>query len=314
MKTREQNICFRIFMNNMRYAPIIIFAFNRLDSLKNSIASLLYNLESADSDLFVFVDGAREQKDGEKEKVRAVQEYVKSISGFKSLNYTFSPENKGLGASIIAGVTEVISKYGRAIVLEDDLLVQPNFLAFINQGLEKYQYEGKIFSICGYTNKISVPCTYFEDAYVCTRSSSWGWATWADRWNSVDWVLEPFAQYESQKSAFNKWGGSDCFGMLKGWHEGRNKSWAIRFCFSQFLQDKLSVFPVKSLVSNDGFDGSGTNCKKWSRFEFELEKSGKKNFEWPNSMKMNKRIAKRALSYNSLTIRAFSKIMYMIYG
>ena len=301
-------------MDSITYSPIIIFAFNRLDTLKNTIASLLQNSESADSDLFVFVDGARKHKSGEKDVVRDVQDYVKTISGFRSLTYTFSKENKGLGASIIAGVTEVISKYGRAIVLEDDLIVQPNFLAFMNQGLDRYEKEEKIFSVCGYTNKIRTPKGYSDDAYVCTRSSSWSWATWIDRWNSVDWLLEPFTQYESQKPDFNRWGGSDCFGMLKGWHEGRNKSWAIRFCFSQFLQDKLSVFPVKSLVNNDGFDGSGTNCKKWSRFKFELEQTGKKNFEWPDSVNMNRKITKSALSYNSLLIRAFSKIMYMIYG
>lgn len=127
-------------------------------------------------------------------------------------------------------------------------------------------------------------------------------------------MLEPFSLYENHKSAFNKWGGSDCFGMLKGWHEGRNKSWAIRFCFSQFLQDKLSIFPIKSLVDNSGFDGSGTNCKKWRRFKLELEQTGKKKFEWPNTVKINKKIIKSALSYNSLMIRAFSKIMYLIYN
>lgn len=298
----------------MHYSPIILFAFNRLDSLKNTVASVLQNKEAAESDLFVFVDGAREHKEREKQLVFSVQEYVKTITGFKSLTYTFSEKNKGLGPSIISGVTEVINKYGRAIVLEDDLIVQSNFLAFMNQGLDKYEKEEKIFSVCGYTNKIKIPRRYAYDAYVCTRSSSWSWATWVDRWNSVDWVLEPFTQYESQKPAFNRWGGSDCFGMLKGWHEGRNKSWAIRFCFSQFLLDKLSVFPIKSLVNNDGFDGSGTNCKKWSRFKYELEQTGKKSFEWPDSLEMNKKITKSALSYNSLTIRVFSKIMYMIYG
>ena len=95
----------------MNYAPIAVFAFNRLESLKNTIASLLANTESAESDLFVFVDGARETMESEKEKVLAVQEYVKTITGFKNLYYTFSEENKGLGSSIIAGVTEVIDKY-----------------------------------------------------------------------------------------------------------------------------------------------------------------------------------------------------------
>lgn len=301
-------------MNTLRCSPIIIFAFNRLDALQSVVFSLLQNPEAAESDLFVFVDGARDHKKGEREQVHSVREYVKKITGFKSLTYTFNENNTGLGHSIIAGVTEVINKYGQAIVLEDDLIVQPNFLAFMNQGLERYENEERVFSICGYTNKVKIPKDYIDDAYMCTRSSSWGWATWANRWNSVDWVLAPFSKYESYKNPFNKWGGSDCFGMLKGWNEGKNKSWAIRFCFSQFLQDKLSVFPTKSLVSNNGFDGCGTNCKKWSRFKFELEKTGKKGFIWPNSIRMDSRIAKSALSYNSLMIRAFSRIMYMIYG
>lgn len=292
--------------------PIIIFAFNRLDALKNTIASVLQNAEAAESDLFVYVDGAREHIEGEKGQVHAVQEYVKTISGFKSLTYTFSEKNKGLGPSIIAGVTEIINQFGRAIVLEDDLIVQPNFLAFMRQGLDKYEKEEKIYSVCGYTNKIRISKSYNYDAYLCTRSSSWGWATWADRWNSVDWELEPFSQYESMKSAFNKWGGSDCYEMLKGWREGRNKSWAIRFCFSQFLQDKLSIFPVRSLVNNEGFDGSGTNCKKWSRFKFELDQTGKTAFVLPDPTIINRFMMKSALSYNALWLRVISKIMYMI--
>ena len=294
------------------YRPIILFAFNRLDLLQKTINSLLQNIEAKESDLFVFVDGARENKIDEKEQVNAVQEYVKTITGFKSLTFSFSKKNKGLGPSIISGVTEVINKYDSVIVLEDDLIVQSNFLAFMNQGLDRYEKEERIFSVCGYSNKIKIPKEYNEDAYLCTRSSSWGWATWADRWNSVDWNLEPFSQYESKRLTFNKWGGSDCFGMLKGWHEGRNKSWAIRFCFSQFLQDKLSIFPVKSLVNNDGFDGNGTNCKKWSRFKFELDQTGKKSFTFPIPTKINHTIMKSALSYNALWIRIISKIMYII--
>ena len=53
----------------MTYAPIVVFGFNRPDALKNTIASLLRNEEAKDSDLFVFVDGPREGKVGEQEKV-----------------------------------------------------------------------------------------------------------------------------------------------------------------------------------------------------------------------------------------------------
>ena len=294
-------------------APIIVFAFNRPEALKNTIHSLLQNEEAKDSDLYVFVDGARPNQAGEVEKVQAVQDIVKKITGFKSIHYTFSEKNKGLGNSIIQGVTQVINQYGKAIVLEDDLVFATNFLSYMNQGLERYEKEEKVFSICGYSNKVKVPKGYEYDTYFCTRSSSWGWGTWADRWNSVDWELKDWDKYIKMGRAFNKWGGSDCWKMLNDWRHGKNKSWAIRFCFAQFLQDKVSLFPTLSKVRNDGFDGEGTNCKKWSRFKYEFDTTGNKSFAFPVSPDINLELYRSAMSYHSISIRIWSKIMYQIY-
>lgn len=296
----------------MEVSPIIIFAFNRPEALKGTVSSLLTNNEATESPLFVFVDGPRESKEGESKKVEEVRNFVKSITGFKSIKWYFSEKNKGLGNSIIAGVTEIINQYGRAIVLEDDLVLSSNFLSFMNQGLDLYADEKKIFSICGYSNKIKVPTNYHYDAYFCTRSSSWGWATWVDRWNSVDWDLKDWEKYQQYRKSFNQWGGSDCWKMLNDWHEGRNKSWAIRFCFAQFLQNKLSLFPIVSKVMNDGFDGQGTNCKKWSRFKYEYDPTNCKSFRFPDKIEMNKHLYRSAMKYHSLWLRAYSKIMYII--
>ena len=297
----------------MNTAPIIVFAFNRLDALKNTIDSLSLNEEAKQSDLFVFVDGARESRQGEKEKVKAVQEYVKTVSGFKSVEYFFSGHNKGLGKSIIEGVTRIINQYGKAVVLEDDLVLSSNFLAFMNEGLNRYENEQKVFSICGYTNKIKAPTDYPFDAYFCTRSSSWGWATWKDRWETVDWELKDWNRYSKMARAFNKWGGSDCFGMLRSVKKGRGNSWAIRFGFAEFLQDKLSLFPVISKVKNDGFDGTGTNCKKWSRFKYIFDTEASKDFKLPSDVCLNKTLYKSAMSYHTILIRIYSRIMYLMH-
>ena len=50
--------------------------------------------------------------------------------------------------------------------------------------------------------------------------------------------------------------------MLKRQIEGKNNSWAYRWNASLFLQVILSLNVGKSLVQNEGFDGSGTNCGK----------------------------------------------------
>lgn len=292
-------------------APIIIFAYNRVSPLKNLVNSLKRCPECRCSDLIVFVDGPRD--DNDKRKIQEIKTFVESIDGFKSIEYHFSETNKGLGSSIIEGVSEIINKSGQVIVLEDDLIVLPNFLSYINKALCRYNLDKKVFSICGYSNKVKSPKEYPYDSYFCTRSSSWGWATWSDRWFSVDWNIEPWEEYSKYRHGFNKWGGSDCFGMLDDWKTGKNKSWAIRFCFSQFLQDKLSLFPIKSLVINDGFDGSGTNCRKWSRFKYELMDSLKTQFSFPEYAVMLKAFYRQAMHYNSIPMRIWSKIMYLIY-
>lgn len=297
----------------MAYAPIVVFGFNRPDALKNTIVSLLNNEEAKFSDLFVFVDGPREGKVGEKEKVKEVREYVKSITGFKSLHYTFSENNKGLADSIIRGVSEVINQYDRVIVLEDDLVLMPNFLNFLNQGLDYYENNQKVMSVCGHSCKVQTPADYPYDAYFFTRSSSWGWATWKDRWNLVDWELNNWDKVVANRKAFVNSEGSDVFKMLNDWKCGRNHSWAIRFCYAQFIQKKLSVIPNKSLVDNEGFGGDGTNCKRYSRFKFELdEREERLIFRLPKKASLHPSFYKQALWYHSIPLRIWSRIMYLI--
>ena len=295
------------------YAPIVLFAFNRLDALTNTVASLLQNKETAETDLIVFVDGPRENKEGEKEQVQSVRDYVRTIKGFRLLEYHFSDVNKKLGPSIIAGVTDVINRYGRCIVIEDDLIASSNMLAYVNQGLNMYENNSEVFSISAYSNKVKVPVDYAYDAYFAPRSTSWGWATWKDRWMSCDWKLDDWTSVKKNARNFNKWGGSDCFSMLRDWKEGRNQSWAIRFCYNQFLQDAVSLFPITSKIDNEGFDGSGTNCKQWSRFKLDFDNTDNKKFNMPRDIIKNKKLYREALKYYSLPIRIYSRIMYMYY-
>lgn len=301
-----------VIINDMEYAPIVVFAFNRLEALKACIYSLLCNSEASESDLIVFVDGSREGKDGEKKKVEDVRAFVKNITGFKSLAYQFSDINKGLATSIIDGVSQVIKLYGRAIVMEDDLICSSNFLAYMNRGLEHYLNLKDVFSICGYSNKVKVPNGYKYDSYFCPRSSSWGWATWRDRWDSCDWELNNWNEVVKHAKVFNRWGGSDCFSMLKGWKEGRNNSWAIRFCYNQFVQNKLSLFPIVSYVKNNGFDGEGTNCPQWSRFKSDFDESDSKSFIFPNEVLVERKIVKSAMVYNSIKMRLYSKFRNLV--
>lgn len=297
----------------MKYAPVVLFAFNRLEPLQRCIASLLLNTEACDTDLIVYVDGPRMEIDGDNLKVEAVRKYVSSITGFKSLSYRFSDENKKLGPSIIAGVSEVISKYRKAIVIEDDLVLGKNYLSFMNQCLDLYENNKEVFSVCGYSIKLNIPRDYKYDVYFAPRSNSWGWATWQDRWEQCDWVLDNWDDVKRNSRAFNRWGGSNCFSMLKAWKQGKNQSWAIRFCYNQFEKNGLTVFPVISHVDNEGFDGEGTNCRKFNRYKFEFDNTDRKDFLFPNIVEVNKMLTQQRLWYNSIPMRVYSRIMNLLY-
>ena len=295
-------------------APIVLFAFKRPELLRQTVESLLRNVEASKSDLYVYVDGPRQFKEGEKEKVESVQEYVISIKGFKSVQYTFSEANKGLAQSIITGTTEVLNKYGKVIVLEDDLILSSSFLQFMNEMLEKYESDERIMQVSGFGCKLSRLGNYPYDAYLNKRAQSWSWGTWKNRWESVDWDVRDYNVLLNSKRlqiAFNS-RGSDLFGMLKGYMEGRNNSWYIRFMYSMFKQHRFCLTPVKSLVNNEGFGADATNCFSYNRYktDFEIEHSG--GFYVPNYLETNNRIMNNAIRYWQIPYRVYGKFMNLL--
>ena len=292
-------------------APIVLFAFNRLEPLKMCVASLLHNTEAAESDLIVFVDGPRATKEGESDKVEAVREYVKKIVGFKSVLYHFSEKNKGLAPSVISGVTEVIDQYGKVIVVEDDLYLAPSFLGYMNTMLDAYEQDERVMQVSGYSSLIRHPERYHCDHYFSRRAHSWSWATWKDRWDTIDWDVKDFDELANNKKrqrAFCEY-GSDLFGMLKGWHDGLNSSWAVRFMYSMHKQGRFTVSPIRSLVRNDGFGEDATNCKTYDRYKIDFMSEQKTDWDISANKEWNKKLNKEAVRYWSIPYRIYGKIM-----
>lgn len=286
------------------FAPIVIFAFNRPDSLQRMIDSLKSNRGFDARDIYVFVDGPR--NDADKLKISEVIDIACKLT----TNVVISQKNNGLGPSIIKGVSDIINRYGKVIVLEDDLVLMPGFISYMDKALDVYADDPLIFSICGYGLKIKRSRDYHGDVYLCNRSSSWGWATWKDRWDSVDWSVSDWETLKSSKDrqrAFNK-GGSDMYDMLKGYMEGRNKSWAIRFCYSQHKQGKYSVHPFRTLVANEGYGLDATNCRqKYSRFKVDLSEHGELP-ELPKNLSPDDYIIRQIVRYHGVPLRIYSKI------
>jgi GT2 family glycosyltransferase len=239
-------------------APIVLFVYNRPDHTRRTLDALAANPLAIESDLIIYADGPK--KPEHEATVRQARDVARGVSGFKSIRLIERDENLGLANSIITGVSEVCSENGRAIVVEDDLLVAPQFLAFLNHGLERYADEPNVFQVSGYM--FPVPMASASDALFLPLISCWGWATWQRAWRQFDPSATGFNRLERDpelRARFNLDGNYDYFGMLKDQVEGRIDSWGVRWLLSVFLKGGLVLYPSRSLVQNVGVDGSGTH-------------------------------------------------------
>ena len=250
------------------YAPILLFVYNRPEHVRRNIQALLKNELAAESELFIYSDAAKDETS--QAAVKEVRAFIRSIQGFKKITITERAENWGLARSIIDGVTTQINRYGRVIVLEDDLVVAPHFLQFMNDALETYRDEERVGHIqaCDFTHDPSLP-----DTFLIKWTGSWGWGTWDRAWKHFNADGKALlTELESRKLTYTfdfngKYGYTR---MLRRQIEGKNNSWAIRWNASLFLKGILSLNVGKSLVQNEGFDGSGTNCGGGGLYASEL--------------------------------------------
>lgn len=259
----------------MNLAPIILFVYNRPWHTQKTVEALQECEMSIESDLYIFADGPKDDASDEtRQKIAEVQQYIHSIDGFKSIHIQESPTNKGLANSVISGVKMVMEKYGKVIVVEDDIVAHPFFLRFMNDALEFYAKDHRIYSIGGNNYNFSIPRSYKKDIYIVHRSESWGWATWKDRWDSVDWSIHDGKEFFSRKKKQKKFnrGGSDMSDMLQAQLHGDIDSWAIRWDYHLYKHDAYCLRPVKTLVENIGLDGTGIHCGNMDTSNYTGEK------------------------------------------
>ena len=156
-----------IFMHAKEVTPIALFVYNRLGHTQRTIEALKKNILAEDSDLIVFSDA--QKSEAEADAVCEVRKFIREIDGFKSVSLVEREVNLGLARSIIDGVTTIVSKYGRIIVLEDDMVTSQYFLTYMNEALEKYADDDRVVSIHGYVYPVkqSLPEAFFLPGADC---------------------------------------------------------------------------------------------------------------------------------------------------
>lgn len=295
-------------MTNNNLAPVIIFTYNRLDTLELVIKNLQKNILADKTDVFIFSDYARKDKDVE--SINYVRKFLHQITGFKSTTIIERNENYGLAKNIIEGVTDIINKYEKVIVLEDDLITSKNFLSYMNQSLDFYKDDKRIFAISGYTGKLPSLKSLDEEGYLSYRPCSWGWGTWKEEWIKNDWEVKDFDKFIKDKKAvksFNR-GGIDMARMLKHCMEGKNHSWAIRWSYTMYKLDKYCFYPKISKIQNVGFGEDATNCKGIDIYQTILDNSENCDFRFNKDIEINKQLIKEFAYIFSYTNKAIKRI------
>jgi hypothetical protein len=295
------------------YYPVCLFTYNRLSETKKTIEALQQNFLSFETDIFIFSDAAKNMSTNN--SVDEVRAYLKSITGFKSITLIKRETNFGLAKSIIEGVSQVLNKFDAVIVLEDDLITSKNFLNYMNSALSFYSDNDKIWSVSGFSFPINYPKSYQYDAAFGVRASSWGWATWKNRWDKVDWAVSDFNYFKKDKiaqKAFNQ-GGSDMCKMLDDQMSGKINSWAIRFCYAQFKHNAVDVYPTLSKVLNEGFNGDATHIQDMDkRFDTVLDNSEQVDFTFSKKISIDNYLFIKLRKPFAIAVRLKYKLLGLI--
>ncbi len=294
----------------MSLAPICLFTYKRLDCTRHAIRALKNNRGVGASTVYIFSDGGKNEQ--EWQEVVEVRKYLDGLTGFKEINRVNRDRNWGLAQSIIRGVSEVMDIHGRVIVLEDDLMTTPNFLTYQNQALDFYEEYAGIFSIAGYGIDVQAPADYPYDVYALPRISPWGWASWKDRWDTVDWEARKYESFKDdakQRKAFNQ-GGSDLTNMLDRQMNHKLDSWSIRWAFQQFNNKQLTIFPKLSKVRNIGFGKGATHTRFYDRYRSQLDHSTCDSFQFMKEIKLHPAFVQAYQSKYSLRKRFIGRLKY----
>ena len=280
-------------------APLAIFVYNRPQVMDKMLKAINVNYLSKYTEAFIFSDGPKNKEDEIKVKeVRKILFDFSNNNNFKDVQIIESEKNKGLANSIIKGVSDLINQCDRIIVLEDDLVTSKSFLTFMNDCLEFYEGNDRVWSIGGVSYDLPSLQNYTQDVYACWRGQSWGWGTWKDRWNRVDWKVTDYAYF--LRSLKRKWmfqrGGQDMIQSLKMQMNGKIDSWAIRWCYQESKENMITILPKKSLIQNIGWGDESTHCDI-DRFHIKVEVEEYK-YKLEN-VEINRRLMKEFIAYYS---------------
>ncbi len=243
-------------------AVAIVF-FNRDDSLKEVFERVR---TAKPSKLFLIQDGARANREGEYEDILKCRKVFENIDWECEVYRNFSEENLGCGRRVSSGISWVFEHVDRAIILEDDCIIEPTFIPFCAELLEKYKDDCRVSMISGLNHFNDWDCG--GNSYFFTKTGAIAaWATWKRAWEEFDLTVSRIEDPYTQKLLLTEFGHKRAAEIrVRQWLKIREKQkngetvrfWGPQWGFTKYAGNGLVIVPANSLSSNVGVNAKAT--------------------------------------------------------
>jgi GT2 family glycosyltransferase len=254
----------------IKLAPIVLFAYNRPVHLQKVLDALSQNEESKSSVLYIYCDGPKSASNEiDQNNLDLVYNICVNENRFREKFIIRNAQNKGLANSVINGVTDILKKYQKIIVLEDDIMPSVGFLNYMNSALNLYSEEDQVGCIHAWNYELNYS-NFDQSTFFLKGADCWGWGTWSRAWDLFNPNAKELLDIVSTKKIefqVNRNGTYPFVDMLRQQIDGKVDSWAIRWYVSLFLENKYCLHPTRPIVKNIGFDNSGVHCGELDLFQ-----------------------------------------------
>lgn len=244
--------------------PILFLIFNRLDTTTQVFNEIK---KIKPKRFYIACDGARTHKEGEKDKVQKVRDFVlTNIDWDCEVRTLFRDNNLGCKEAVSSAITWFFENEEMGIILEDDCLPSQSFFLFCEELLLKYKEDTRIWLISG-TNQLYEKKSGVNESYSFSKYDHiWGWASWRRAWSSYDKKILSYPLMKEQnmlKDIFpNKKEYDIYIDIYDRVYEGLIDTWDYQWRYCLLINDAKSIIPNINMISNIGFGEDATHSKK----------------------------------------------------
>ena len=238
---------------------VLFLVFNRLDTTKQVFEAIRL---AKPPRLYIAADGARGSREGDKEKVQAVRDYVMSnIDWSCEVRTLFREQNLGCMNAVSSAITWFFENEEMGIILEDDILPESQFFEYMDTALSYFKDSTEIGVVCGYN-----PLGEFNSPapFLACYPHIWGWGTWKRVWAKYSVELtDDIDEIENQvlSVALNKRAAKCIAAAARNIKIGELNTWDLQFGLTVTKNKLLALYPHKNTVRNIGFNGDATHTQ-----------------------------------------------------